>query len=158
MSWPLLLQLERPALLRLNPAAGNVPGWLLVVAATPQTTTILAPDGSRVHLPPAALAGHWRGDYASLWALPEGLSPSGLEQGAGGPWSAPWPGPLRDWLTLRLADLPQLPQAASGSDPTPPDAAAALTRRLQTFQMTNGLTPDGKAGPLTLMLLARRTP
>lgn len=158
MSWPLLLQLQRPALLQLNRAAGGVSGWLMVVAATPQTATILTPDGTRLVLSAAALAGHWRGEYASLWTLPVGLSPSGLAPGATGPWPTPWPEPLRDWLAQRLPAQPALPQAAASTSATATPAMAALTHRLQAFQMANGLTPDGKAGPLTLMLLAQRAP
>jgi general secretion pathway protein A len=160
MSWPLLLQLQRPALLQLNHAAGGVSGWLVVVAATSQTVTILTPDGTRLVLSAAALAGHWRGEYASLWTLPPGLNPSGRVPGATGPWPTPWPAPLRDWLAQRLPAQPALPQAADSASATAitAPAAVALTQRLQAFQMANGLAPDGKAGPLTLMLLAQRAP
>ena len=59
------------------------------------------------------------------------------------------------WLDQQLATA-----AAGGTRAAVPAAGRATTpaqrqSRIQRFQLAQGVTPDGRAGPLTLMLLNR---
>ena len=58
--------------------------------------------------------------------------------------------PLRSWLAAQLAP----PAGAAGSAPP---AGAELGRQVQAFQAGQGLQPDGRIGPITLMLINRAT-
>jgi general secretion pathway protein A len=75
----------------------------------------------------------WRGDFATFWRVPEGWR-EGAE--AGGDTAA------RAWLAQRL-------DAAGLPGPRP------LRERVGSFQIAQGLVPDGRAGPMTVMLLSR---
>jgi general secretion pathway protein A len=55
-----------------------------------------------------------------------------------------------DWLAAQLARFNGQP-APTGAQPFD----AALRARLQAFQLAQGLQPDGRPGPLTLMQLNR---
>ena len=121
-----LRQLDRPAVLHLADAQGR-PAHALLVALRDDTAT-LAAAGVRRELPVAALAPAWRGEFTTLWRTPPGWRGPG-EVDAG-------------WLKAQLA--------RAGSP-----AAATPQQRLLGFQAAQGLTPDGIAGPLTLMRLNR---
>ena len=88
-------------------------------------------------VPLAELARVWRGDYATFWRAPPGYREGDVTSTAAG--SA--------WLAQRLA-------ASDGQAASAP-SHEAMRSRVATFQLANGLTPDGVAGPLTLMQLAR---
>jgi general secretion pathway protein A len=128
-------QLDRPALIRLAGAANGVGQHALLLGIDNQHALLQLPDG-RVSLPLAGLALHWRGDYLTLWRSPEGLlGPSATAAG-------------KAWLDETLQRVPGLADVA-------PTAAqeARLQARLQAFQLTQGLQPDGKVGPVTMMRL-----
>jgi general secretion pathway protein A len=65
-------------------------------------------------------------------------------------------GPLRDWLADQLTRIPGMAAPASGAASAPPDWAE-LTRQVQAFQASQGLQPDGRVGPITLMQINRAT-
>jgi general secretion pathway protein A len=113
--------------------SGAARSQVLLTGLSMRPATLSTREGA-MNLPLAALAGLWRGEFATLWR-----TPPGYDDGA----------PV-DWLSARLA-------AAQGeSAPSAPSKFdAALRSRLNAFQVAQGLKPDGLAGPVTLMLLNR---
>ncbi len=124
-------QLERPVVLMLRGADGRTAHALLVALDDRQAT--LQAGTERYALPLAMLAGLWRGEFATFWRLPPGWTDGGL---AGTDPAA------RAWLDRGLAD--------AGFGPGRP-----LAERVWAFQLAQGLPPDGRAGPLTVMRLNR---
>ncbi len=125
-------QLGRPALLLLRGNGGQRVHALLVALDDSRAT--LQVGRQRFDLTPQALAGAWRGEIATFWRTPPG------------------------WRTGRDADLPtetrawveqQLGPAPSGAAPRP------WRDRVLAYQLLQGLPPDGRAGPLTLMHINR---
>ena len=86
-------------------------------------------------VPLALLARDWRGDFATLLRAPAGYR----DAGGGVAESAA----LAPWLAERLT---RLDGGARGR---------SLADRVFAFQLTQGLAPDGLAGPQTLMQLNR---
>ncbi|RZS56996.1 ExeA family protein [Sphaerotilus mobilis] len=128
-------QLDRPALIRLAGTPTGAGQHALLLGIDGQQAVMELPQG-RVSLPLAGLAVHWRGDYVTLWRSPEGLL-------------GPNPTPAgKAWLDETLQRLPDLAGVALGAS-----QEARLQARLQAFQLTQGLQPDGKVGPVTLMRL-----
>ena len=82
-----------------------------------------------------SLASVWRGEFATLWRAPAGYTDGVVESG-----------PAADWLVGQL-------DALGGG--APETAAADLPARVSAFQLAQGLKPDGRAGPITIMLLNR---
>lgn len=128
-----------PALLRLNqPDVG--PRYLVLSGLSGETAQIDRAEGEPVRLPVAALEAAWSGDYRLVWPLP----PSGahlIRPGVTGE-EARW---LRE-LLARVPGLEMLPGPADRFDVT-------LESALRAFQSAKGLTPDGIAGPRTLIAL-----
>jgi general secretion pathway protein A len=123
------IQLDRPAVLHLVDARGR-PAYAVLVALSSDVAT-LAAAGAQRELAIADLAPAWRGEFTTLWR-----TPPGWRDGASGADAA--------WLARQLE---RAGDAAS--------AASTLQQRLLAFQAAQGLTPDGIAGPLTLMRLNR---
>lgn len=135
-----LRQLDRPVILALRDEAGQE-AFAVLSGIGPQTATLRAGTATfTVALP--ALAGMWQGGFRTLWRAPPGY---GAKRGDTA-------GPLVDWLAERLA-MAQGQPAPRGRQ----QLDAALRARLQTFQLAQGLAPDGRPGPMTLMLLNRAT-
>lgn len=135
----MLMQLDRPALLTLQDEQGHTRHAVLTLLDTRQAWLTVG-DGT-VRLPLSALSSVWRGDFATLWRAPEGFR-SKLTLGQSGT-------PV-DWLAERLTRLDQGPAV-----PSPAKLDAGLQARLQAFQLSQGLKPDGVAGATTFMLLNR---
>ena len=146
----LLRELNRPGIVTLFDANGT-PAYALLTGLTAQTATLRT--GAQTHtVPLPVLAQIWRGDFATLWRAAEGYS----EKATSG-----LPIPASDWLATQLAKVAgaAAPQAAAsqalpGAKPT---AEAGLRAKIYAFQLAQGLTPDGQAGPLTVMQLNRAT-
>ncbi len=123
-------QLARPGVVGLRKGNGTV--YALLVALDEQQATLQV-GSQRFALPLAALAGAWRGDFASFWRLPPGWAdaPDGGSDPA-----------ARAWLDqgLRSAGFA---------------AGAPMAERVRGFQITQGLPPDGRAGAMTVMRLNR---
>jgi general secretion pathway protein A len=135
-SLALVRQLDRPGLLVLYDGDGRPYHVLLTALGTDRAT--LRRGGVSVTVPLATLGAAWRGEFGTFWRAPAGYTGSaGLAAGRG---------ETADWLAERLARV--LPAGAQ---------TAPLASRIAAFQVTQGLPPDGLAGPLTLMLLNRAT-
>ncbi|MFG6459053.1 ExeA family protein [Roseateles sp. BYS96W] len=132
MDRPVLLALQRP----------GQPGGLaaLVGLDGPQATLLV--EGRLRRVAVAELAGAWRGEFATFWRPPPGYVNRADNMG-----------PLRNWLAAQLARVPGLPASAAGATPS----VAELTRQVQAFQAAQGLPPDGRIGPVTLMQINRAT-
>ena len=137
-SLSMLRQLDRPALLTLHPAGGAVPVAAVLRHLDGKAATFEGAGGHSVRVPVAELAQVWRGEMATLWREPEGVT-------AGRDVAILPAG--RDWIDQHLPA-----EAAGGRDAGSEQERRARIRR---FQVAQGLTPDGRAGPLTLMQLNR---
>ena len=130
---PVLLTLQRPG----QPAA-----LAALVGLDEQQATLLV-DGRprRVALP--ELASAWRGEFITFWRVPPGYLNRADNMA-----------PLRAWLAAQLARIPGAAAPASAASAAPP-SLAELTRQVQAFQASQGLQPDGRVGPITLMQINR---
>ena len=133
----LIRQLARPGIVALQDDSGQ-PAYALLTGLGAQSAT-LRMNGVTQTISLLSLAGLWRGEFATLWRAPPGYAEGrlSLESAAGA-----------EWLATRLAAL-------DGDAPNVRSAVTPLKTRLQTFQVAQGLKPDGVAGPVTLMLLNR---
>jgi general secretion pathway protein A len=116
----LLRQLNRPGIITLFDAKGAA-AYALVQGLSAEGITLSVGSGTQT-FSHTALAGAWRGQFATLWRAPSALA--------------------------LAAQLDQLGSPATGKD-------ATLSERVAGFQLAHGLTPDGIAGPVTLMQLNR---
>jgi general secretion pathway protein A len=137
--------LGRPGLLPLRDAAGTG-GWVLLTGLS-DTEATLQTRQAEVRLPLALLAPLWRGDFATLWRLPPAADPGAIAAAGPGAFAVRAAAPA--WLTARLdaagvAAVPLGPGTRAGP---------ALDERVRRFQIAQGLPPDGRAGPMTLMRL-----
>ncbi len=124
-------QLSRPGLLTLHGPAG-VPAYAVLTGLDANHATLQV-GGERFALTLPALASAWRGDFATFWRMP-----AGWHEGA---------------------DLATEPQARAWIDEQLAAAGfagrQALRERVWAFQLAQGLPPDGRPGPMTLMRLNR---
>ena len=128
---PVVRQLGRPGLLTLRGENG-LAVYAQLLALGDASATLQA-GSQRFELTLPALGRIWRGEFATLWRTPPG-----------------WRGeanPLGD-ATLRAWVAEQLPA-------TDPAGRLPLAERVRSFQVAQGLPPDGLAGPMTLIALMR---
>ena len=142
---PLVRQIDRPVMLRLFVSNEDEAAVFAVLRHLDGDTATLEGAGQTLRVPIAQLARVWRGDIATLWRAPPGMPdvPGRGEMTATAEGMA--------WLAQQLATAAP-GGAGPGSRPAPRTVSAA---RIQQFQLAQGLTPDGRAGVLTLMLLSR---
>ena len=138
----LVRQMDRPVMLALYPAEDAELPVSVVLRSLEGDMAQLEGGGRTVQLPVAELAQVWRGEMATLWRTPPGMPERGdigdSPEGAA-------------WLDRQLAS-----KAAGGNGPgSRPMTPALRQSRIHRFQLAQGVTPDGRAGPLTLMLLNR---
>lgn len=130
-----LRQLGRPAVLVLRgeqAAAGAAPAGYAVLLGVEATGATLAAGDQVWRLSLPALGRVWRGEYVTYWRTPPGWR-SGID--------AVEDPTLQSWLLQRLGE-------AGGIV-----AGVPLREQVRSFQVANALPADGRAGPLTLMLL-----
>ncbi|MEK8033445.1 AAA family ATPase [Ideonella sp. DXS29W] len=137
-------QLDRPAVLVLIDGDGR-PFHVLLVALSADSATLRRGKIS-VTVPLATLGSAWRGEFGTFWRAPPGYAGPGTLNASNAEASG--------WLMERLG------QALRGE--RRPVAAAEpanepLSARVASFQVAQGLSPDGVAGPMTVMLLNRAT-
>jgi general secretion pathway protein A len=128
---PVVRQLARPGWLALR-GPGQAPSYALLVALSDRQATLQV-GAQRFVLTLPALASVWRGEFATFWRTPPGWHDS------------PEPGvdaQGRAWIEAQL-------DRAGQPGPQP------LRDRVWAFQLAQGLPPDGRAGPMTLMRLSR---
>lgn len=140
----LVRQIDRPVMLTLFPSEDAEESVSAVLRSLQGDTATLEGGGQTLQVPLEALAQVWRGDMATLWRTPPGMPERGeivdTPDGAA-------------WLDQKLAS-----KAAGGTGPSSRPMTPALRQsRIHRFQLAQGVTPDGRAGPLTLMLLNRAT-
>jgi general secretion pathway protein A len=135
----LIRQLGRPGILVLRDADGTA-AYAVLAGLTDRTATLRL-NGVSQTVSLAMLATLWQGDFATLWRAPPGYT---TLIGPGGS------GPAVDRLAAQLAPLDGGPAPGAGQT-----YDAALKARVNTFQLAQGLRPDGKAGPTTFMQLNR---
>ena len=139
-------QIDRPVLLTLFPSEEGDVAVSAVLRRLDGDTATLEGGGRTVRVPVAELAQVWRGDIATLWRTPPDMPDKGdlAETPAGAAW-------LDQQLATAAAGGTRAAVPAAGRATTP----AQRQSRIQRFQLAQGVTPDGRAGPLTLMLLNR---
>jgi general secretion pathway protein A len=135
----LLRLLARPSVLALRDAQDRQVYVVLAGLSHDEATLVVGKSPLLVPIP--LLTTAWRGDFTTLWRVPPGYSV---------PLSMGSHGALVDAVGAQLA-------ARQGAAPPPADHAfdATLRARVSAFQQTEGLTPDGVAGPTTLMQINR---
>jgi general secretion pathway protein A len=138
-SLALIRQLGRPGVLALRDGQDR-PVFVVLSGLGRDSATLLV-GATPLEVPLPLLTTAWRGDFTTLWRVPPGYTGS-LSEGAHGP--------LVDQIAARLAAQ----QGASAPAPSRP-YDATLKARVYAFQLAQGLTPDGVAGPTTLMQLNR---
>lgn len=138
----LVRQIDRPVLLTLFPSDEGDVAVSAVLRRLDGDVATLEGAGHTLRVPVTELAQVWRGDIATLWRAPPGMPDKGeiTETAAG-----------VAWLDKQLATAAAGGLGAGGR----PATAAVRQSRIQRFQLAQGVTPDGRAGPLTLMLLNR---
>ncbi len=134
MDRPVLLTLQRP---------GERPALVALVGLGEHQATLMV-DGQPRALAVADLARVWRGEFTTFWRPPPGYAVRNENVL-----------PLREWLATQLGQVPGLAPAgaASGAASNWPE----LSRQVQAFQARQGLQPDGRVGPVTLMQINRAT-
>lgn len=142
----LVRQIDRPVLLTLFPSEEGDVAVAAVLRRLDGDMATLEGAGRTVRVPVAELAQVWRGDMATLWRTPPDMPDKGdlAETPAGAAW-------LDQQLATAAAGGSRAGAPAAGRTTTPAQRQA----RIQRFQLAQGVTPDGRAGPLTLMLLNR---
>jgi general secretion pathway protein A len=130
-------QLGRPGLITLHDGERR-PAYAVLTGLNDQDAQLRAGD-QNLRMPLTLLAAYWRGDFAMLWRTPPGYGskPAGANAA------------LAPWMDAQLKKLSGQGEGAGNA----PDAP--LKSRIAQFQVTQGLTPDGVAGPITLMQLNR---
>ena len=131
----LIRELNRPGIITLTGSSKQaVPALLYGLS---EQTAWVRLGTQNYSVPLVVLAGLWRGDFATLWRVPDDF-PEKAINGTGKL--------LNKWLDAQLA---KLPGQAVTVQPT------SLRDRIYAFQLAHGLNPDGQAGPMTVMQLNR---
>jgi general secretion pathway protein A len=133
--------LGRPGILTIYEQRDK-PSYALLTGLTRQGA-ILRTGGESREVPLSTLAQVWRGDFATFWRAPPGYSGLLYEGHAGS---------AVDGLASQLAKLRGEPAPRSGRS-----FDADLKAQVHAFQLAQGLSPDGIAGPTTFMQLNRAT-
>lgn len=143
-SLALVRQLDRPGVLVLYDGE-NRPFHVLLTALTADSAT-LRRGKANVTVPLATLGAAWRGEFGTFWRAPPGYTGPGTLTTANSEASV--------WLMERLGQaLRGERRLGTAAEP----ASEPLTARVASFQVAQGLPPDGLAGPMTVMLLNRAT-
>ncbi|MFN3305541.1 MAG: peptidoglycan-binding protein, partial [Roseateles sp.] len=129
-SLSLIRLIDRPVLLTLQ-RPGQPAALAALVGLDEQRATVMV-DGQPRTVALPELASVWRGEFTTFWRVPPGYV-GRAENGA----------PLRAWLVEQLGRVSGLPDGLT------------LPRQVQAFQASQGLQPDGRVGPITLMQINR---
>lgn len=134
-----LFLLDQPVLMRLSSSDGKDYSVTLTNLNHNTATLIVAEEEQRVSL--SELANAWSGKFIAIWNAPPGFS---------GHMSLNQRGSDVVWLRHTM-------EAADGVQNNNSDIFdAALAQRVRTFQLIEGIQPDGLVGPLTVIRLNAR--
>jgi len=142
-SLALIRQLDRPGILTLYDPADDTRKYAVLIGLTRQSA-ILQIDKVTKNVSLAALSALWRGEFSTFWRVPAGYA---------GTSAGPNSGPFAGWLAMQLTSL--APDARTASQVGARESM--LPARVSEFQRSQGLKPDGIAGPTTFMQLNRTT-
>jgi general secretion pathway protein A len=135
----LLRLLARPSVLALRDAHDR-PVYVVLAGLGHDEATLLV-GKTPLEVPLSLLTTAWRGDFTTFWRVPAGYSV---------PLALGSQGVLVDAVGAQLAEG----QGAAAPAPAHP-FDNTLRARVAAFQQAQGLTPDGVAGPTTLMQINR---
>lgn len=133
-----LISTDRPALLMLYNKKHD-PFYGTIIAIDHGKATILLGTDSDV-VPLQEITRHWYGQYTVLWRPPPGYHR---------PLQLGYTGPAVKWLAETLASVQDFHLSLQEE----PVFDNSLLLRVRKFQVEASLTPDGIAGPRTLMKL-----
>lgn len=136
--WLELATLDRPALLRLDMPEGEV---FAVLLGFDGDRAIVAGESGEIRRHKEALNPYWAKDYILLWRSPDTTERPTLAAGDRGPDVL--------WLRDRLAEVGAVVEPEA--DPAYFDAR--LEELVRSFQLANGLEPDGIVGSQTRLRL-----
>jgi general secretion pathway protein A len=139
-----LRNMNRPAILTLYADDGDP--FHVVMASLVDDKAIFIADDTQYEMALTAITSRWFGEYLLLWQRPPFQSKL-LQPGA--------KGDSVDWLAETLQEL-------GGYEATGQEVRleGTLLGSFKRFQFSNGLTPDGVLGPMSLIHLnnARKVP
>jgi general secretion pathway protein A len=135
-----VLRANQPAVLLLD-GAGKERQFYAVLTALDDESATLIVAGSRRRVALAQIGPMWTGKYMLLWYAPPGF---------GNALAAGSRSPAVPWLRQSLARL-------QGGNPIGPAVFDDdLVDRVKSFQLAEGMAPDGAAGAFTLIRLNQR--
>lgn len=135
-SFDKLLQLNRPALLKLHDNVGQEYfGTVTEVAGKNAALTI---GSDRRSVPVEDIVSQWAGEYTLLWKPPMGFQQN-IKTG--------YTGSVVRWLDTQLSKIHDRALSAEGSS----IYSDALTAEIRRFQRAEGLKPDGIVGSKTII-------
>lgn len=126
---------NRPAVLSMRDEQGRE--FFATLTALTSDAAIFAIGAKTTTVALSALASQWSGYYSLLWRVPP-VAPTVIRPGDRGA--------AVEWLSKQLAQV-QGRVVTAGSDGVFDDILAAQVKQ---FQLSQGLVPDGNAGPQTL--------
>ncbi|MBE0627092.1 MAG: AAA family ATPase [Burkholderiales bacterium] len=135
-----LLWVNQPAVLLLD-RAGKDRAYHVVLTGLDEASATLIVAGARRRVALSQIAQLWSGKYQLLWYAPPGFG-NAL---TGGNRS-----PAATWLRQRLA------RVDGGATEGPAVFDDELVERVRSFQLAEGMAPDGAVGALTLIRLNQR--
>jgi general secretion pathway protein A len=134
-----LRQMNRPAVLLLNDERfGDY--YATLTALTRQTATVAAGDETKV-VDIKELGRRWSGGYMLFWRLPPGYR-EGVTLGDQGPYVS--------WIAKQLA----LAEGRAINPDSKQTFSDGMAKQVRQFQIAEGLVPDGRVGPKTLIRLS----
>lgn len=133
----LIRQLDRPGIVTLRDA-DDKPVYAVLSGLTNSSATLRLGEASQT-ISLVSLATLWRGEFATFWRAPPGYAGRVVDASSGA---------LASRVGAQLAALQGQPAATTD---------AAWKTQVSSFQLSQGLRPDGLAGPTTFMQLNRAT-
>ena len=137
---PDLMLLDQPVLMRLSSAEGKEYSATLTALDHQKATLNIAGVEQQVSL--NVLASAWFGQFVAIWNAPPDFN---------GQMSLNQKGAAVTWLRHAMETVDGIPDNGSNV------FDAALARRIRTFQLSDGIQPDGLVGPLTVIRLNVRS-